>query len=267
MKKRYKTTLVIFGAVVFSSVAIQASDVLRNIDGNLAGRVIDSQTPCGTGAVLVNLSSGALCVDQYEASSSESCPVSVPETQIQTQENLNNYECSATSKQSADPWRYVSLAQAQQLCARTGKRLPNNDEWYALASAMGDQSKCVVNTAGPGTTGDTQCVTQSGVYDMVGNLWEWIDGEVYDGQYNERPLPESGYVDIVDSDGVVVETSTIGNIEYGNDYAVTNLTAVRGILRGGYYGSGDDAGLYAQNLSVPLDFKAPGVGFRCVKSI
>lgn len=267
MKKWHKTTLVILGAVVFSTVAIQASDVLRNVNGGLAGLAIESQGPCGLGAVQVNLSSGVLCVDEYEASASELCPVLSPSTQVQTQENLNNFECSVVSQQSVTPWRFVSLTQAQQLCARTGKRLPTDDEWYALASAMGDQSECIIDSNGPAGTGDTQCVTQSGIYDMVGNVWEWIDGEVYDGQYNERPLPASGYVQTVDSNGIVVETSNTGSDEYGDDYATINDSGVRGILRGGFYGSGDDAGLYAQNISVPLDFKAPGVGFRCVKSL
>ena len=267
MEKWHKTGLVILGAIVFSTVAIQASDVLRNINGGLAGLAIESQGPCGAGTEQIMLGSGTLCVDKFEASSSQDCPVVSPETQIETQENMNESQCFAVSKQSAWSWRYVSLAQAQQLCARAGKRLPTNDEWYALASSIGDQSECVVDTNGPGSTGDTQCVTQSGIYDMVGNVWEWIDGEVYDGQYNQRPLPTSGYVQTVDSDGIVVETSASAAQEYGADYATINNSGVRGILRGGFYGSGDDAGLYAQNISVPLDFRAPGVGFRCVKSI
>ena len=267
MKKWHKSALVIIGAVVFSTVAIQASDILRNIDGNLAGMAIESQSVCGPGAVQITLGSGSLCVDTFEASAGESCPIVSPGANTQTQENMNEYECNAVSVQSASPWRYVSLAQAQQLCGRSGKRLPTNDEWHALVSSMGDQSECIVDGKGPGKTGGTECVTQSGIYDMVGNVWEWIDGEVYAGQYNQRPLPESGYVQTVDSDGIVVTTSSAGSEEYGDDYATVNLTDVRGILRGGFYGSGNDAGLYAQNISVALDFKAPGIGFRCVKSI
>lgn len=267
MKKWHKTTFVIVGAVVFSTLAIQASDAVRNIDGGLSGLVIDSGSVCGAGAVQIMLGSGALCIDQYEASPDAACPVVSPGTQLETQENMNQLNCAAASQQSVQPWRFVSLTQAQQLCARTGKRLLNNDEWHAIASAMSDTSGCVVAGGSPGATGNGKCVTQSGVYDMVGNLWEWIDGEVYDGQYNQRPLPESGFVQMVDSDGIVIETSAVSSEEYGADYATMKLTGVRGILRGGFYGSGDDAGLYAQNISVPLDFKAPGVGFRCVKSI
>ena len=267
MKKWHKTTLVIIGSVAFSTVAIQASDVLRNIEGGLAGAVIESEGVCGPGAKQIMLSSGALCFDVYEASADDTCPVTSPQSQLETQENINDYECAAVSKQSVNPWRFVSLSQAQQLCGRSGKRLPTNDEWYAVVSAMGDQSACVTAGSGPAKTGSANCVTSSGVYDMVGNLWEWIDGEVYNGQYNQRPLPVSGYVQTVDSNGIVVETATAAGDEYGKDYATTNLSGVRGILRGGFYSSGEDAGLYAQNISVPLDFKAPGVGFRCVKGL
>lgn len=267
MKKWHKTTLVVIGAVVFSTVAIQASDMLRNIDTKLTGLVIESSGPCGEGAVLINLGSGPLCVDIYEASANGECPVKSPDTQTETQENINAYECTATSKQSVTPWRYVSLSQAQQLCARSGKRLPTNDEWYGIAVSMGTQEGCVTDSQNPSVTGSGQCVTQSGVYDMVGNLWEWIDAEVFDGQYNQRPLPESGYVYVVDSNGVVIETSPEAVEEYGDDYATTKLTGVRGVLRGGFYGSGEDAGIYAQNISASLDSKLPGVGFRCVRSI
>jgi len=267
MKTWHKSILVIVGAVVFSTVAIQASDLFRNIDGNLVGLAIEGQGVCGTGATQVTLGSGALCVDVYEASAGEKCVFATPKNNVETQSNMNEFECSAVSHEGVEPWRFVSLAQAQQLCARSGKRLPSNDEWYALASSMSDQSACVVTSGGPGPTGATSCITQSGIHDMVGNVWEWIDAEVYDGQYNNRQLPESGYVSIADSDGIVVETSTVGVAEYGDDYATTHAGGVQGMLRGGFYGSGDDAGIYAQNISVPLDLKAPGVGFRCVRSI
>jgi formylglycine-generating enzyme required for sulfatase activity len=102
---------------------------------------------------------------------------------------------------------------------------------------------------------------------MVGNVWEWIDGQVQDGTYEERSLPESGFVSLVDSSGVVVSTAVSPVAEFGEDYAWTDSAGVKGIIRGGFYGSGSDAGIFAQNLSVPLDFKTTGVGFRCVKDL
>jgi formylglycine-generating enzyme required for sulfatase activity len=102
---------------------------------------------------------------------------------------------------------------------------------------------------------------------MVGNVWEWIDGQVTDGVYENRTLPQSGYVALVDTNGVVVETKAEASAEFGDDYAQTDSKGLRGIIRGGFYKSGSDAGVFAQNLSVPLDFKAIGVGFRCIKDL
>ena len=163
----------------------------------------------------------------------------------------------------------MSLTQAQQLCARVGKRLPTNEEWYKTVSGFTDHSSCVMRSqsALPQLTGTASCVTPSGVHDMIGNVWEWVDEEVVDGNYNDRELPQSGYVSLVDTDGVVLATAEEAATEFGNDYAWTQHSGVRGIIRGGFYGSGEDAGIFAQNLSVPLDFRTSGVGFRCVKDV
>ncbi len=173
------------------------------------------------------------------------------------------------SKPDVTPWRFVSLTQAQQLCARAGKRLPTNDEWYRAVSGSTDTASCAIDTGGsPVPTGSSSCIAPSGVHDMVGNVWEWIDETVTDGRYDERTLPASGYVSLVDAEGVVVSTTANEpSAEFGEDYAWVDETGLRGILRGGFYGSGADAGVFAQNLSVPLDFRSAGVGFRCVKDI
>ncbi len=267
MKKWHKSVAVVLGAVLLSTVAIQASDLMRNINGNLVGLAIEGEGVCGAGSVAVSLGSGTLCVDRYEAAVAETCPVSDPNTPFDTQKNLNDTACESVSEEGKMPWKYVSLAQAQQLCARSGKRLPNNDEWYALASAVRDYGECNTSGTGARATGVSTCSTPSGIYDLVGNVWEWVDAQVTEGVYDGRVLPESGYVDLVDADGIVIETARVANEDYGKDYALTNAVGVRGVLRGGFFGSEEDAGLYAQNLAVPLDLKAPGVGFRCVRSL
>lgn len=263
-----KSLLVGISAVILSTLALQASDSLRGVDTRLTGLVADSGGPCGEGSVQVLLGSHALCVDVYEASPSEECPVVFPKNQIDTQKNMNSVDCMADTTPDAQPWTFVGLTQAQQLCARNGKRLPTNEEWYKFASGMVEQSSCAVeNGSTPTKTGSSGCVTPAGIHDVVGNVWEWIDEEVVDGQYNGRELPESGYVALVDSDGVVVETTTNAQAEFDNDYAWTKPQGVYGVIRGGFYGSGEDAGIFAQNLAVPLDFRTAGVGFRCVRDI
>ena len=110
-------------------------------------------------------------------------------------------------------------------------------------------------------------MTVAGVYDIVGNVWEWIDGQVVDGRYDGRTLPQEGYVSVVDTGGIVVETTATPNSEYGEDYAKTSLTGIYGIIRGGFYGSQTVGGIFSQDLAVALDLRVAGVGVRCVKSI
>jgi len=263
-----KALIVVIGAIGVSALTIQASDTLRGLETSLSALVFETKTVCGEGAVELLLGSHALCVDVYEAAPAATCPHQRPTNQSETQANMNAAECRADSRAAVEPWRFVSLTQAQQLCARGGKRLPTNDEWYTFSSGIADQSMCVTsNPNNPKNTGSAGCVTPAGVHDVIGNVWEWIDGEVVNGMYNSRQLPQSGYVALVDSDGVVVETSNTPQAEYDEDYAWTKNDGVYGVIRGGFYGSEEDAGIFAQNLAVPLDFRTAGVGFRCVRDI
>ncbi len=267
MVRLYKSLGIGIGALVISTVAIQASDVLTGVRGNMLGSAIESTGACGIGAVQLNLSTGTLCVDQYEASPALTCPVSVPRDARETQDNMNEASCVPTSVAAVLPWRNLSQTQAQQLCARSGKRLPTAAEWYQIAVALADDSSCVTAGTSPQPTGSTECATSAGIYDLVGNVWEWVDAMVTDGTYTGRTLPESGYVAVVDPAGVVVETTNTPSIEYGADYAKTSESGTYGVIRGGFYGSGSDAGMFAQNLAVPLDLKTDGIGFRCVRGL
>lgn len=254
-------------ATGLATVAIQASDLLQGTRGNLLSSAIESGSPCRAGAVPHNFGDGTLCVDAFEASPGSDCPLQAVENQLATQQNVDEPACSAVSQAGQTPWRYVSLTQAQQLCARSGARLPTPEEWYQVAVQLQDQSGCVLTDTSARPTDAARCATVSGVHDIVGNVWEWVDGEVVNGTYNARSVPGTGYVASVDSDGMVVSTKDVPSAAHGADYAITDDQGVHGIIRGGYYDSGTDGGLFAQNIAVPLDLQTNGIGFRCVESV
>jgi formylglycine-generating enzyme required for sulfatase activity len=98
-------------------------------------------------------------------------------------------------------------------------------------------------------------------------VWEWTRDVSKNGIYKDQTLPESGHVALVDPDGVVLKTSSLPNASFGDDYASISREGTRGFLRGGFYGSGEDGGIFAQNIAAPLDLATIGVGFRCVRDI
>ncbi len=267
MSRTLKGVLIGGAALVASTVAIQASDLVRGIDGALVALVEESSGPCGVDAVQFQMGNGILCVDRYEAAAGADCLHRSPANHADTTGNLLQTDCVPVSAPEQMPWRFVSLSEAEQLCARAGKRLPRNEEWHRLALTLVDQTNCVIEGEAPHLTGVSGCQTGNGVHDLVGNVWEWIDGAVTSGQYNGRNLPESGYVTVTDNDGIVLETAPEPDVVHGNDYAWTSGDGIHGLLRGGFFGSGEDAGLYIQNLAAPFDLRTSGVGFRCVRNI
>ena len=127
---------------------------------------------------------GPICVDKYEAS------VWDAETGGNQVTDLTTTSCSANgdgcntifarSVQGVAPASNITWLQAQQACANVGKRLLTNAEWQ-MAAAGTDATACnrgntsVANT-GADHDGDpaTNCTSAHGVYDMVGNVDEWV---------------------------------------------------------------------------------------------
>lgn len=259
-----KGIAVVFGAIGVSALGLFASDGLRGIDRDLVALTGSSSAVCPQGMVEFKHQGNTLCVDMYEAAPSDGCPHPDPRNVIETETNITNAECYAASVPEATPWRFVSLPQAQRLCADAGKRLPSSAEWYRVALGTESES-CVVDHSTPAQTGTSECRSAAGVYDMVGNLWEWTDEQVNGNTFDGRTLPAEGYVGEVDVSGVAIQTQNEANELYGADYFWSKEEGVFGMIRGGFYGSGSDAGLYTVNASVSTSFASPGVGFRCVK--
>jgi formylglycine-generating enzyme required for sulfatase activity len=94
----------------------------------------------------------------------------------------------AVSISGVMPSRYLTWLQAAAVCRNAGKRLPTNGEWQAAALGTPDPggagdgiAGCKTNDASPPPGGQpvstgsaANCTSDVGVYDMVGNVWEWV---------------------------------------------------------------------------------------------
>lgn len=259
--------IVSVGVIALTSLSIDATQYLS---GSQSALGIFSRTlledECPEHTAMIEYGVRSFCVDQYEASPQNTCPYPVPSTAIQSKENLDTPKCLAVSLPDALPWTNVTYLQAKSLCAKRGGRLLSNAEWYLASEGTPDTaSVCNVTSAALAKAGSySDCVSYRHTYDAVGNAWEWVDASIIDGVYGERLLPENGYVATADADGVAVTTTPEPSILMNDDYAWSSKDGVLAMMRGGFFRSDTDAGLFALHADVPLDFASPGTGFRCV---
>jgi formylglycine-generating enzyme required for sulfatase activity len=265
--------------MLLTTLGIDAADHAKNFSNSIIGSLFvnkKNQDPCPEGMVLISNSSGGFCLDIYENSPGEKCPIPVPVNQGDTLSNLSHKECIPISSKSNKPWTFVSQDQAKEACARTGKRLPSVEEWTQASLGTPDKESgwsnddCQVasnwNNQPGGTGSALNCISSSGAYDMIGNVWEWIDGVIEDGKLDGKDLPDSGYIVSSDGKGLVSETRLDKpDPNYHNDYFWIKKQGVRAIAKGGYWDNQADAGSYSAYLVSPPSFAGTGVGFRCAK--
>lgn len=259
--------LVIVVSVTCTTLGIGASDMLSGTSGSLLGQLVGS-TPavCPSDMVPVASALTFTCVDVYEASAGPDCLNPSPTSNIETMANIESGTCQAVSVPGVAPWRFVTREQAATICAQAGRRLPTAAEWhrYSLGTPV---SACNLTTnmlypAGKGG----RCVSGAGVFDAVGNVWEWVSDDIIDGVYNGHVIPQSGYVTQVDSSGIATETNAIQpDAQFGADYIWSETNGAYGVLRGGFYGSQNDGGLYSVQGATKPTFSGAAIGFRCVQ--
>lgn len=271
---------IIFGliAVVLVTLGIDASDHYDNLSQSIIGRTLfgEDTGPCTKDMVFVPSEKGGFCIDKYEASPGSECPEKTINNQSQTLVNINDVNCLPVSESGQMPWRFISQNQAAVACAKAGKRLPSDEEWYLASLGTPDKNEqwgkedCQVAKnwpEQPGLSGSAKnCVSAYGAYDMIGNVWEWVKGEIKDGKFNGNKLPGDGYIKGVSSRGIPIETIVQeGDPNFNNDYLWIKNSGIRGMARGGYWDNDAEAGLYAMYLVSPTYFSGTGVGFRCAK--
>ena len=273
-----KTTAVVVGATVLATIATNAVDMNGNLSDTMIGSVFSgsekSDSICPKNMVLVTQALSPFCVDMYEVSAGEDCIYIDPLNEDQTMFNLSDPDCEPVSSVNKLPWRHITLDQAQRACSRAGKRLPSAGEWYKAAIGTPDPNDgwssehCNVSNnraEGVSITGNgIRCISDAGAYDMVGNVWEWVEESVQKGDWNGRELPETGYITGVDVDGIAYETNKKKVETFNNDRFWVDERLLAGVMRGGYYNSKSQSGVYATYAASPPTFTGDAVGFRCV---
>jgi formylglycine-generating enzyme required for sulfatase activity len=279
IKKSVKYFLTIVFAGVITALGIDAADNAGGVSRSVLGKFFNSPSgPCPADMVLVEAEGGVLCLDRFESSAAESCPFADPASQGNTRENLNSIECAPISIAGRIPWRFISQDQAQEACAKAGKKLASNKEWQAGALGTpdkqsdwnGDDCQVAKNwnfQPGPAGSGKN-CSSGAGAYDMIGNAWEWVREKAQDGKVGSEDSPERGYVAEMGSDGIPSKTDPQTPDEnYYSDFFWIKKNGLRGVARGGYWGNNEQAGKYAAYIVSEPSFAGEGVGFRCSKSV
>jgi hypothetical protein len=268
MKRRiFLSTIIVVSTVVLTSLSIDAADTLRGRSGTLLSNII-SATKSGCPSGMVHMAGTSFsCVDAYENSADPSCPEQSPTDALKSKTDVDAPSCMSVSVEGVLPWTNVTREQARALCSRRGARLPSNNEWYEVALGMQDvDGACNTEGQKAEQTGSfPKCVSKAGVFDLIGNVWEWTTDDAISGVYNGRPLPDSGYVSQVDQGGVAVASKDTPDDAFYHDYVWTNKTGAYGMLRGGFFGSHGDAGIYTLHAQTLPTTPGAGIGFRCVQ--
>lgn len=254
-------------SVVVTTLGISASDVLEGKGGSLLGQLIGTDASiCPPGMTHVESALTFTCVDTFEASPTPACVYSNPASGVETAANREDIDCMSVSQTGVTPWRFVTRDDAQLFCTRSGKRLPTAFEWYQAAIGT-PSSRCNISSNVLFPAGkQSSCLSATGIFDAAGNVWEWTSDDVTEGVYKERKLPNSGYVTQVDAGGVATESiQEVSETSFDNDYIWSNQIGSFGIIRGGFYASGNDGGVYAVQATTKSSFFSSALGFRCVK--
>lgn len=255
------------GAVLITALGLDAADTWRGSSGTLLGQLVGSQAEatCPAGMDEVAVGQTFTCIDRYEVSASEECPVTNPAGPRDTEANIAVSTCTPESRVAALPWRFVSREAAARLCARVGKRLPTAAEWYMAALDTPDEP-CMAAGSLRMTGEAPNCVSSVGAHDMVGNVWEWVADDVFDGLWEGRVLPSEGYINQVDRAGIATVTgTTTPDRSLDEAYFWSGAPGAFGMIRGGFYGSRADAGVVAVHAATPPSFTGEAVGWRCVR--
>ncbi len=169
---------------------------------------------------MVLIPAGEYVVGKHSSTGTRSLPEFYIDTHEVSQKEFEKIMGNNPSHFKGDdfPVETVSWEEAQEYCRRVGKRLPTSDEWekaarggtaskYYWGNELGENQ---ANCGGCGSKFDYRKTApvgsfspnKFGLYDMAGNVWEWID-QTHD--HNFKVLRGGSWMD--DSHFVMPESS------------------------------------------------------------
>jgi hypothetical protein len=266
LKKSVKLALILVGAVLLTSFSIDAADTFSGRGGTMLAQLIGvGNNVCPAGMVHMPASLTFTCVDKFEASAGDSCQLKESSSQIDSEVNIAKASCTPVSVAESAPWVYINREQASILCTRAGKRLPTASEWYQFSIGTNAENCNISSTGSINGESSASCLSAAQVVNTVGNVWEWVADDVIEGEYQGRRLPETGYVTQVDNGGVATITTDDPKSDERGDYFWSDDQGTYGMIRGGFYGSRSDAGVYTLHAHTLPTFSGAAIGFRCVR--
>jgi len=168
----------------------------------------------------------------------------------------------AVSVPGVRPTTCITWFQANQACLLSGKRLLTNREWQGAAAGTPDPgdaddgaTTCVTHASGPANTGSRAvCKSAWGVFDMVGNVSEWV------GDWADRSVSCTNWPSGFGGDfSCMGGPGTIGipGLDAGT------LSFPGAFDRGGSFNDGTEAGVFMVDTGGEPFVKSSVIGFRC----